>query len=240
MPARHAQVDRRGEGRRPGELHLATGFDQGRHRLALVQLVVGVPEHPLDVGAVLGIGGDPGRDSRAIAEAGTDSLCDCARVVLDGAWQQQPELVAAKPSHDVARPHLGVQRPRDPAQQLVSGRVPADLVDLREVVDVERDERERATARAARQLRVEPLHEATAIEGAGQRVCARHTVELEPAPLGVARVQRADHGGTCEADGEEAELHVRVGALGEPSGDVGELGQGPDRNHRRERVRKRR
>ena len=78
-----------------------------------------------------------------------------------------------------------------------------------EAVEVERDERERATgASGLVDLGLEALEEAAAVQAAGQRVGAGDPVQLVALRVADARLVGADEGGDAEADGEEREREV--------------------------------
>jgi hypothetical protein len=58
--------------------------------------------------------------------------------VLVGLRQDQSELVASEPGHDVRRSKAIGQGGRDPSQQLVSGQVAVLVVDLLESVQIKK------------------------------------------------------------------------------------------------------
>ena len=58
----------------------------------------------------------------------------------------------------------------------------------------------RPVLRRAAQLGIEALLEAAAVEAPGQRIRARHARERLAAPVLVARVPAAQHGGAAEAE----------------------------------------
>ena len=144
-------------------------------------------------------------------------VCTYARASSSSAWadhlgvlerglrQDHAELVAAEPADDV-----GSSRSRerssacDRAEQLVAGGVAVAVVDVREVVDVERQQRGgMAVALRVADDPVELLAEAPAVVQAGQRVVVGEPAQLALEALAVRDVDdlqdevavcaRADH-----------------------------------------------
>ena len=94
---------------------------------------------------------------------------DCLRAI--GARQDHRELLAAVAAHAVAAPDALLQLRRHQLQHLVSAGVAVAVVKLLEVVDVDDQQRERATAApAALELADRHFVEEAAVRHAGQRV----------------------------------------------------------------------
>ena len=88
------------------------------------------------------------------------------------------ELLAAEAADDVARADERVRELGDRDEDLVADRVPADVVDALELVDVEHQERHRVAGTArAHQLRAETLVEVAVVVEAGERVGLRLVLE---------------------------------------------------------------
>ena len=115
-----------------------------------------------------------------------------------GVGQQYRELVAAEPRERVARAQPILQERRDRQDELVTGMVAERVVDVLEVVEVEDEQRPaRSVARDVRDVGVELLLEAAAVEQARQRIVVGEPAQLvlEAAALGdvldlVEQVQR--------------------------------------------------
>jgi hypothetical protein len=92
-----------------------------------------------------------------------------------GAGRQQHEFVAAEARDDVLRPREAAQAPRRLDQQGVAHVMAARIVDLLEVVDVEKDKRAAPQARTvtARQRALEGDQQGGAVGEAGERVVLR-------------------------------------------------------------------
>jgi hypothetical protein len=119
--------------------------------------------------------------------------------------------------------------------------VAARVVHLLEVVQVEHDQADGAAApERAVQLRVEPLLETAPVQAPGERIGARYARQRLPPAVLVAGVPPAQHGRAREAQREEPDvLGVRPRA-GHSDRHIGDVVQRPDRDHRLERVGKRR
>ena len=148
--------------------------------LGLVQRGVGGLQEVAQIAAVVGPAGDAERQRQPPAaqidarQAPLQAAADRAGVGLRRLRQQQRELLAADAEDAVGRAHAPAQQRADLAQRVVSGHVPARVVELLEVVDVGQHERE---ARRAR--RDEPAHrlvEAAVVGEAGE--CVRGRLRL--------------------------------------------------------------
>src|SRR4029077_14048323 len=96
---------------------------------------------------------------------GADALGDGHRLVASGAPRDDDELLSAVAGHDVAGPDHGGHRPRDTPQHGVPDGMAVDVVDFGEVVEVEDDEAELATASdRGRERRLDRLVEEPAVE----------------------------------------------------------------------------
>ena len=120
-----------------------------RPSLAGVQLGVGGTLQLFEVSAVTREAGDAGGRGSAIVEGLLEAPGDRGAVIGAGAGQYDRELVAADPPDRVHRPDDLVHHVHRPAKDVVTCRVPASVVDLLEVIEVEHHEPDRP-ARSAK------------------------------------------------------------------------------------------
>ena len=91
-----------------------------------------------------------------------------------GAHQREHELVAAQAAAQVAGAQLALELARELLERLVADRVAPGVVDLLELVEVHRDDRDRVVlARRAAQLGLEPVVEGALVRQPGERVLER-------------------------------------------------------------------
>ena len=140
---------------------------------------VGAAQQFLAGAAVVRVQGD--------ADAGTEPLLDTAqgerpaersdrqpghrrRRGRVGTRQQQDELVAARPRHQGARGRTGLQPAAGSAQQLVAGLVAERVVDVLEVVEIERQHGQRSVVGKSVERLLDALVQPVAVGQAGQAV----------------------------------------------------------------------
>ncbi len=158
-----------------GVVHL----DAGVLLLGQVHRDVGPAHQLLDVGAVVGVDGDP--DARLQLE---EHLLEVERldqrvahparhvgdvVVRPDVGHHHGELVAAEPGHQVLRPQHALDPPRHQLEQPVADVVAEGVVDLLEPVQVQQRDREPLDVRTIDRL-AEPLQQQLAVGQPGQRV----------------------------------------------------------------------
>ena len=126
-----------------------------------------------------------------LRERPANALGERLRAGMIAAGHQHRELLAAEPSGHVDSPGLARQQPRDVDEDPVADHVAVLVVDLLEVVDVERGKRDLSSiAPGVGQLACRVLIEPAAIEQVGERVgpCLAPQVlekQLTPAPENV-------------------------------------------------------
>ena len=100
-------------------------------------------------------------------------------VLQRGLRQDHAELVAAEAPDDVGLAQPRAQQRRDGAEQFVAGRVPVAVVDVLEVVDVDRQQRRRmAVALGVADDPLELVMEAAPVVEAGQRIVIGELAQL--------------------------------------------------------------
>src|SRR5581483_1538785 len=114
----------------------------------------------------------------------SDPLSDRQRVELRAITKQRRELVAADPRDEITGPQLVGGRPRDLRQDSIARGVPADVVDLLEIVDVDR---EQEAALVPLQDAIEGSVERAAIRQTGQRILVGEELVLRGAEGLLAR-----------------------------------------------------
>jgi hypothetical protein len=139
-----------------------------------------------------------------LVQLAEEPLGDLDRALLGRAGQQDGELVAGEPRHDVARPgpHHRAGPRRDLLEQLIAVLVAERVVDLLEPVKVE-DEDGRQTA--ARQRLGDPFREELPVGQAGQGVVLGLVLVLGRLPEQSALVADGgdgERGQECQPDAE--------------------------------------
>lgn len=130
--------------------------------------------------------------------------------------QQDGELVAAEPGHQVARAGRGTQPVGHLHQYAVAGAVPEGVVDLLEVVEVDQHQGRDALGVAGGQLLGALVQQVTPVGEPGQRVVGGGVRVLlgDPGQLGV-RLRVADRGAERGGEGTQGVL-LPLGELDRP------------------------
>ena len=145
---------------------------RGHHRR------LGAGDELARVGGVLGALRDPDRDRDSAGEAELDPIealgepgRERDRTLLTAARDDHGELLTADPADDIARADARAEVVGEIRQHVVADRVPEDVVDLLEVVDVDHHDCDvRVLCRGQRQLAAEALVEIAVVVEAGERV----------------------------------------------------------------------
>jgi hypothetical protein len=106
------------------------------------------------------------------------------RSLLVRVYQQDPELVASKPSDDVALAHPTREQARNLDERLIAGLVAERVVDVLQAVQI--DEQHRRTLAVTLNAVDQPLeraHEAAAVGKVDEEVLMRQLIELVAALL---------------------------------------------------------
>ena len=150
------------------------------------------------------------RPSQRVSE--TADECACA-VVVAGPDREHDELVASDARDRVGLAHDRLEPPRERLEHDVARAVAADVVDVLEAVEVDRDQRERLArpARASERL-LDAVVEEDAVRQAGERIAERLRVgDLD------AQVEE-DADGRCDERADDERGDDVVGRLAEQCG----------------------
>ena len=137
-------------------------------------------------------------------------------VLERGLGEDHAELVAAEPADDVGVAQARAQQGRDRAEQLVAGGVAVAVVDVGEVVDVERQQRGGvAVALRVADDPLELLAEAPAVVQARERVVVGEPAQLALEALAIGDVDdlQDEVGGLAGTGQRAADLRVHDVAL---------------------------